>query len=52
MQDAYASYVKDNFLGGSNAGVQTYDREHLKRTDLDESSSGNVFLLMSLFSIK
>ncbi|XXG74916.1 hypothetical protein AAC387_Pa07g3528 [Persea americana] len=37
LVDEYASYIKDHYLGDSHEVIQTYDREHLKRTDISGS---------------
>ncbi|KAF6136436.1 hypothetical protein GIB67_028655 [Kingdonia uniflora] len=39
LLDAYASYVKDNY----QEGIQTYDQQHLKKTDLSEGSGGRLW---------
>ncbi|RWR85913.1 Peptidase S28 [Cinnamomum micranthum f. kanehirae] len=38
LVDEYASYIKDHYLGDSQEVIQTYDREHLKRTDISGST--------------
>lgn len=42
MQEAYASYVKDYYLGQFGASVLTYDQQHLKNTTPGVGESGNM----------
>lgn len=43
MQDAYAKYVKDYYLGKFGVSVQTYDQKHLKNTAVSEGSSDRLW---------
>ncbi|GMH06527.1 hypothetical protein Nepgr_008367 [Nepenthes gracilis] len=43
LLDAYASYVKDYFLGSFGVSVKTYSQEHLKSTAAGEDSSDRLW---------
>ncbi|KAJ8443628.1 hypothetical protein Cgig2_019610 [Carnegiea gigantea] len=43
LVDAYASYVKDYYLGTFGAKVETYNQEHLKATSAGEASSDRLW---------
>jgi len=43
MQDAYASYVKDYYLGTFGVKVETYNQEHLKDAAAGETSSDRLW---------
>ena len=43
MQDAYASYVKDYYLGTFGVKVETYNQEHLKASTAGEASSDRLW---------
>lgn len=41
MQEAYANYVRDYYLGSFGASVRSYDQQHLKDTSVGEED-GNM----------
>lgn len=43
LVDAYASYVKDYYLGSFGVSVDTYNQEHLKSTASGEDSSDRLW---------
>lgn len=43
MQDVYAKYVKDYFLGTFGERVQIYDQKYLKKTTLTEDRGGRLW---------
>ncbi|OVA20413.1 Peptidase S28 [Macleaya cordata] len=43
LVDAYASYVKDYYLGSFGVGIQTYNQQHLKSTALSEDSADRLW---------
>lgn len=43
LQDAYAKYVKDYFIGTFGSKVQTYNQKHLKNTTLGEDSADRLW---------
>ncbi|XP_058098737.1 probable serine protease EDA2 isoform X2 [Magnolia sinica] len=43
LVDTYASYVKDYYLGSYGASLDSYDPEHLKKTDLGENSGDRLW---------
>lgn len=43
MQDAYAKYVKEYYIGTFGVNVQTYDQEYLKKTAINEDSSTRLW---------
>lgn len=43
LQDAYATYVKDYYLGSFGVSVQTYNQQHLKNTVLNGDSSDRLW---------
>lgn len=38
MQDAYAKYVKEYYVGSFGSSVQSYNQKHLKDTALTENT--------------
>ena len=42
-QDAYATYVKEYYLGKFGVSVQTYNQQHLKDTALNGDSSDRLW---------
>ncbi|KAK9164386.1 hypothetical protein Syun_005288 [Stephania yunnanensis] len=43
LVDAYASFVKDYYLGSFGANVRTYDQQQLKKTAVSEYSSDRLW---------
>ncbi|KAL6959975.1 putative serine protease eda2, variant 2 [Sarracenia purpurea var. burkii] len=43
LVDAYATFVKDYFLGSFGISVQTYNQQHLKSTALNDDSSDRLW---------
>jgi hypothetical protein len=43
MQNAYAKYVNEYYLGSFGVNVQTYNQKHLKNTALSEDSSDRLW---------
>jgi hypothetical protein len=43
MQEAYAKYVKEYYLGSFGVKVQTYDQKHLKNTVITEDSADRLW---------
>lgn len=43
LVDAYASYIKDEFLGRRGMSVKTYSQQHLKNTALGNDSSDRLW---------
>lgn len=43
MQDAYATYVKETYLGSFGANVETYNQQHLKRTNSGGDASDRLW---------
>jgi len=43
MQDAYAKYVKEYYLGSFGVNVQTYNQKHLKNTAVSEDSADRLW---------
>ncbi|XP_077221052.1 putative serine protease EDA2 isoform X2 [Tasmannia lanceolata] len=43
LVDAYANYVKDYYLGSFGVQVQTYDQQHLKKTELTEDRGDRLW---------
>ena len=43
LQDAYAKYVKNYFLGSFGSNVRTYIQKHLKNTTLGEDSADRLW---------
>ncbi|KAF7130131.1 hypothetical protein RHSIM_Rhsim10G0214200 [Rhododendron simsii] len=43
LVDAYATYVKDYYLGSFGVSVQTYNQQHLKNTVLNGDSSDRLW---------
>lgn len=43
LQDAFAKYVKDYYIGSFGTDVQTYNQEHLKNTTPGEDSADRLW---------
>ncbi|XP_011090436.1 probable serine protease EDA2 isoform X1 [Sesamum indicum] len=43
LVEAYATYVKDYYVGSFGASVQTYNQEHLKKTTLTDDTSDRLW---------
>ena len=43
MQDAYAKYVKEYYVGSFGVSVETYNQKHLKNTAVNEDSSDRLW---------
>lgn len=43
MQEAYAKYVNEYYLGSFGVKVQTYDQKHLKNTAITEDSADRLW---------
>ena len=43
LQDAYAKYVKDYYIGSFGTNVQTYNQKHLKNTTPGEDSADRLW---------
>ena len=43
IQNAYANYIKEYYVGSFGAEVQTYNQESLKRTTLSDSSGDRLW---------
>ena len=43
MQDAYAKYVKEYYLGTYGASIQSYNQKHLKNTAVSEDNSDRLW---------
>lgn len=43
LQDAFAKYVKDYFIGSFGTNVQTYNQKHLKNTTPGEDSADRLW---------
>lgn len=42
-QEAYAKYVKEDYIGSFGVSVQTYDQGHLKDTTLNENTGARLW---------
>jgi hypothetical protein len=43
MQDAYAKFVKDFYLGTEGSSTQSYNQKSLKKTVIDENSADRLW---------
>jgi hypothetical protein len=43
MQEAYAKYVKSDYVAYYGGNVRIYDREYLKRTEINEDSYSRLW---------
>lgn len=43
LQEAYAKYVKEYYLGTFGVDVETYNQKHLKNTAVDDGSSDRLW---------
>jgi len=43
MQNAYAKYVNEYYLGSFGVNVQTYNQQHLKNTAVTDQSSDRLW---------
>ncbi|KAL0448475.1 UNVERIFIED_CONTAM: putative serine protease EDA2 [Sesamum latifolium] len=49
LVEAYATYVKDYYVGSFGVSVQTYNQEHLKKTKLTDDTSDRFVVVPSLY---
>lgn len=43
MQEVYAKYVKEYYVGNFGVSIQTYDQRHLKDTTLNENTGDRLW---------
>ncbi|KMZ68132.1 Serine carboxypeptidase S28 family protein [Zostera marina] len=43
LVEAFASYVKDYYIGSFGSSVQTYDQDYLKRVSVSENNEGRLW---------